>query len=259
MMRVDPLTDVRNHCGRGSAGRASPCQGEGRGFESRRPLGEGLALGNPAGVDLLFGTGCTRDVSPGWESSTWWSGREARQRTANPCTRVQIPSPPRAVGAAVARFPDTEEVAGSNPVPPTRRRGPRCRAGKPGTEDLSHTAVSPPRRVRFAPPGGRSARVPERLAKWLTPTGQRVVERSRGFDIIADVAQLVEHHLAKVRVAGSNPVVRSERVPPPGADSYALHRASPSCGGVAERRGNGLQIRARGFKSRLHLGRLAQR
>ena len=27
----------------------------------------------------------------------------------------------------------------------------------------------------------------------------------------ADVAQLVEHHLAKVRVAGSNPVVRSER------------------------------------------------
>ena len=27
---------------------------------------------------------------------------------------------------------------------------------------------------------------------------------------IADVAQLVEHHLAKVRVAGSNPVVRSQ-------------------------------------------------
>ena len=25
----------------------------------------------------------------------------------------------------------------------------------------------------------------------------------------ADVAQLVEHHLAKVRVAGSNPVIRS--------------------------------------------------
>jgi hypothetical protein len=28
-------------------------------------------------------------------------------------------------------------------------------------------------------------------------------------DSNADVAQLVEHHLAKVRVAGSNPVVRS--------------------------------------------------
>ena len=28
----------------------------------------------------------------------------------------------------------------------------------------------------------------------------------------ADVAQLVAHHLAKVRVAGSNPVIRSARV-----------------------------------------------
>ena len=60
----------------------------------------------------------------------------------------------------------------------------------------------------------------------------------------ADVAQLVEHHLAKVRVAGSNPVVRSER--PSGLSS----------GGVAERRGNGLQSRLHGFKSRLHLEHL---
>src|SRR5580698_9624274 len=37
----------------------------------------------------------------------------------------------------------------------------------------------------------------------------------------ADVAQLVEHHLAKVRVAGSNPVVRSRGSVCP-------------CGGVAE-------------------------
>jgi hypothetical protein len=34
------------------------------------------------------------------------------------------------------------------------------------------------------------------------------------YRVCADVAQLVEHHLAKVRVAGSNPVVRSERVSP---------------------------------------------
>ena len=35
----------------------------------------------------------------------------------------------------------------------------------------------------------------------------------------ADVAQLVEHHLAKVRVAGSSPVIRSEEqggLPAPG-------------------------------------------
>ena len=80
-------------------------------------------------------------------------------------------------------------------------------------------------------------------------------------DAHADVAQLVEHHLAKVRVAGSNPVVRSEKI------VYGRLFA----GGVAERRGNGLQIRVHGFKSRLHLssqafgrtkiqlGRLAQR
>ena len=69
----------------------------------------------------------------------------------------------------------------------------------------------------------------------------------------ADVAQLVERNLAKVEVASSSLVVRSERV------------SSPSSGGLAERRGNGLQIRTHGFKSRTHLernpahGRLAQR
>src|SRR3712207_1755748 len=65
----------------------------------------------------------------------------------------------------------------------------------------------------------------------------------------ADVAQLVERNLAKVEVASSSLVVRSER---------SLSRCGPPYGGVAERRGNGLQIRVRGFKSRLHLGRLAQ-
>ena len=52
---------------------------------------------------------------------------------------------------------------------------------------------------------------------------------------------MVEHHLAKVRVAGSNPVIRSEE----------LTLGDP--GGVAERRGKGLQIPLHGFKSRLHL------
>ena len=58
----------------------------------------------------------------------------------------------------------------------------------------------------------------------------------------ADVAQLVERNLAKVEVAGSSPVVRSE------ASSSTCLR-----GGVAERRGSGLQSRVHGFKSRLHL------
>ncbi len=45
---------------------------------------------------------------------------------------------------------------------------------------------------------------PERRHK---PSGSRKMKTKD-----ADVAQLVEHHLAKVRVAGSNPVVRSESV-----------------------------------------------
>ncbi len=89
------------HCGRSAAGSASPCQGEGRGFESRRPLAR----------------------SPNGDSR--WRGREARQRPAKPCTRVQIPSPPRKIdmhgrlAQGLARFLDTEEVTGSNPVSPT--------------------------------------------------------------------------------------------------------------------------------------------
>jgi len=43
----------------------------------------------------------------------------------------------------------------------------------------------------------------------------------------ADVAQLVEHHLAKVRVAGSNPVVRSKISP--GHRLKKGSRRSPSC------------------------------
>src|SRR5690606_16498983 len=55
-----------------------------------------------------------------------------------------------------------------------------------------------------------------------------------------DVAQLVDRNLAKVEVASSSLVVRSERL-------QRLH------GGLAESRGNGLQIRVHVFKSRTHL------
>ena len=108
-------------CGRSSVGRASPCQGEGRRFESGRPL-RGAARSTTR-----------RERRFTWmRKHSWWVGREARQRPAKPCTRVRIPYPPpsaphsaaRAIGAAVARFPDTEEVTGSNPVSPTPRRAP---------------------------------------------------------------------------------------------------------------------------------------
>ena len=55
----------------------------------------------------------------------------------------------------------------------------------------------------------RSASLPDAL------TGDRARRH-------ADVAQLVEHHLAKVRVAGSNPVVRSETTRPTGGTELAV-------------------------------------
>ncbi len=63
----------------------------------------------------------------------------------------------------------------------------------------------------------------------------------------ADVAQLVAHNLAKVGVAGSNPVVRSQV---PTGKKLAFGRAQ---GGLAERRGKGLQIPLHRFKSGTHL------
>ena len=59
------------------------------------------------------------------------------------------------------------------------------------------------------------------------------------------MAQLVEHHLAKVRVAGSNPVVRSE-------GPYAL-AAWPFVAEWPSGLGKGLQSPVHGFDSRLRL------
>ena len=79
----------------------------------------------------------------------------------------------------------------------------------------------------------------------------------------ADVAQLVEHHLAKVRVAGSNPVVRSEApdsVPqapgPHGTSDVQSHDSPKGTLALAEwpsGLGKGLQSPVRGFDSRLRL------
>ena len=62
-----------------------------------------------------------RSEEPGAPSPSisWWVGREVRHRPAKPFTPVRIRYPPRAIGAAGARFPDTEEVTGSIPVSPT--------------------------------------------------------------------------------------------------------------------------------------------
>src|SRR5699024_4700378 len=92
-------------CGCGSVGRASPCQGEGRGFESRHPLG--------GGGPSMETTGLTS--SPGGLAERRGSGLQSRIHGFESRTHLAA----RAIGAAVARFLDTEEVTGSNPVSPT--------------------------------------------------------------------------------------------------------------------------------------------
>ena len=75
----------------------------------------------------------------------------------------------------------------------------------------------------------------------------------------ADVAQLVEHHLAKVRVAGSNPVVRSvARLRVDSDPREAALKPSIKLAPTAEwpsGLGKGLQSPVRGFDSRFRLVR----
>ena len=69
----------------------------------------------------------------------------------------------------------------------------------------------------------------------------------------ADVAQLVAHHLAKVRVAGSNPVVRSRHRPGRrSAPRVAGGRPAPTAAWPSGL-GKGLQSPVRGFDSRRRL------
>lgn len=65
---------------------------------------------------------------------------------------------------------------------------------------------------------------------------------------------VVAHHLAKVRVASSNLVIRSsEEVFVRESDGRSRHVGRTTHGGVAERLGTGLQSRLHGFESRRHL------
>jgi hypothetical protein len=71
--------------GRSAAGSASPCQGEGRGFESRRPLEAPTRPGSAPS-----GEGCA-----GFDSRLRGGVAEwLRQGPAKPCTRVRFPPPP---------------------------------------------------------------------------------------------------------------------------------------------------------------------
>ena len=74
----------KRHCGRGSVGRASPCQGEGREFESRRPLGSGGSSRplRPGGVAERRGNGLQSRLH-GFKSRLHLQGRLAQRESAS--------------------------------------------------------------------------------------------------------------------------------------------------------------------------------
>jgi hypothetical protein len=102
------------------------------------------------------------------------------------------------IGGVVGRIAAIDVVR--NPDKLTGVREPADRPG-PGIDETGWAAS---RRTEFARRPG-SAKVLERTSVSAGDAGRPSTWGGR-----ADVAQLVEHHLAKVRVAGSNPVVRSE-------------------------------------------------
>jgi hypothetical protein len=108
------LAGSSSACGRSAVGSASPCQGEGRGFESRRPL--------DAGSHHCDGMPC----SVGWPRGEA-TACKAVYTGSNPVPTSTLlfhhgpvpGGPARAISSAGERFPDTEEVTGSIPVSPT--------------------------------------------------------------------------------------------------------------------------------------------
>ena len=93
-------TEAKRGCS--AVGSASPCQGEGRGFESRHPL-EGAKASAPV-VE--------------WPSGEATACKAVHTGSIPVSTSTSFQ--PGAISSAGERFPDTEEVTGSIPVSRTR-------------------------------------------------------------------------------------------------------------------------------------------
>jgi hypothetical protein len=114
---------------------SSPCQGEDRGFESRHDREERNSPYSPVRRFLLRSSAWPSSARPRLEAH-FRPHQTPKPQTARPTTTyarpmhqmVRFPAAhsqrgeSRACSAAVARFPDTEEVGGSIPPSPTSSR-----------------------------------------------------------------------------------------------------------------------------------------
>ena len=194
-------------------GRPAPARRAGTGVGGRPGVAEPAPLAErlPAGADRRWPW--RRSSSPssrscGRRATPVKAGGDGRRPScsASAWPRTAPSRPPEVLGHARRRATRPRAaVKVVQVVPTTPGSTPTCPAGTTGLE-MAYTGVPlPPRRVRpAAAPAGALGRQ----------------SRSAKSGPAADVAQLVEHHLAKVRVAGSNPVVRSKKVLGRGSGSF---------------------------------------
>jgi hypothetical protein len=180
---------------------------------------------------------------------------------SRPCSHFGNRHQPAAKGApSQAPKPSADRTKGARPAQGNSDASPvQARQSHPAPPAAvgNYTPVTQeiPRHCREAAPlavheGGPIWRFPEPPILFLL-VGKRGNAGNGSESALqnADVAQLVEHHLAKVDVASSNLVVRSQDTV---TAKVLLNRRLH--GGLAERRGSGLQSRIHGFESRTHLG-----
>ncbi len=140
--------------GRGSAGRASPCQGEGRGFESRRPLGASLAQSLwgevfPGGVAERRGNGLQIRVH-GFKSRLHLGRLAQRERASLTRKRslVQIQYRPP------ASWSDRLSAASTPPVPTSlQSKQPAGRPPNNASRAVGPMAQHRPKLLAIAVPG----------------------------------------------------------------------------------------------------------
>jgi hypothetical protein len=174
-----------------------------------------------------------------------------------PCEGSALPAAPIARGCLANRTVGHDREVDTSPrdTPDAHRRRPgrvepgadsgpvrrRCREGRSGS---GHARDARTECVRDRP---ERATWP---ARFVIRSRHPLESLCRRNSDNADVAQLVAHHLAKVRVASSSLVIRSDQA---GASRFCSLVVNPAHGGLAERRGSGLQSRIHGFESRIHL------
>lgn len=172
-----------------------------------------------------------------------------------------------------SRAPRMRDIAGETTKPPADRGlfGGRCRTR---TDDLFR--VKEARYQLRQSPASRTGLIDRTGCRGVLPTtgraasrdtrGARPVLHRRSDQVMSyecsgqapgtkcGCSAVVAHHLAKVRVASSNLVIRSsEEVFVRETDGRSRHVGRTTHGGVAERLGTGLQSRLHGFESRRHL------